>query len=170
MEELPVAATPLAQQVFDRHLAGARIDRRRPRARRRLARDAHTRIRARPLRDRDAQRKEVASGAAHLLAGREAEQAELAHLPHDVVAELVIAVELLRRRGDHLAREVAARVADCLLFVAKCKIHRDNPCRRWPTSTTRKASGSPAPCVTSTGRTSTRSATPGSTRTAAAPS
>ena len=64
-------------------------------------RDAHRLVDAAELLDRDAQPGEAPSsgrpGAAVLLRGGQAEEAELAHLLHDVGREVVIAVPLARR-------------------------------------------------------------------------
>ncbi len=99
------------------------VDRRRAEANRRLERDPDPGIAPRDLLDGDAQRQEIGAGATCLFGERQAEQAELAHLADDVVAELVVAVELHSRRHDHLAREVPARVADRLLLRGQFKIH-----------------------------------------------
>src|SRR5947207_8745752 len=132
---------------------------RRAEADRRLQRDAHARIGARDLLDRDAEGKEISARSPHFFRKRQTEKAKVPHLAHDVVAESMIPIELPRRRRDNLPREVATRVSNRLLFRSQCKIHCNNPCM-----TTQKRCTLPPASRTSTGPTSTRSAIRASTR------
>jgi hypothetical protein len=56
----------------------------------------------------------VTARAAVLLRERQAEQAELAHLPRDLRRELITLVELADLRGDDLLRELPHGLAQCL--------------------------------------------------------
>ncbi len=104
-------------------LAAELVDRRRAEADGGLERDADTGIRARDFLDCDAERKKIPACPSHVFGKRQPEKAELAHLADDVIAKLVMPVELLRRRRDHLAREVATRIPNRLLLLSQFKIH-----------------------------------------------
>src|SRR5581483_5101477 len=76
------------------------VDRRGTEAHGRLEGDADAGVGARDLLDGQAQREKVRAGPAVLLGEGQAEEAELAHLADDVVAEPVLTVELFGRRRD----------------------------------------------------------------------
>src|SRR2546428_6539947 len=87
------------------------MDRCRAQTHRRFEGDADAGVRPRDLLDRYAQGQEVRTRAAVLLGERQPEQTELAHAPDDVVAELVVAIELLSGGGHHPPRKDPAQLA-----------------------------------------------------------
>ena len=86
--------------------------------------DAHRLVDAADLLDRHAQAGEVAvlAGAAVLLGSGEPEQAELAHLLHDVDREVVVAVPLRGVRRDLGLGEVADAAAELLVLSDSSKV------------------------------------------------
>ena len=105
---------------------------------RRLQRDRHRLVDAADLLDRDAQAGEVTVLArpAVLLRRRQAEQAELAHLLHDVDREVVCLVPVGCVRGDLRLGEVSDAVAEVLVLPGQFEAHPESfgshprPCRR----------------------------------------
>ena len=86
-------------------------------------RDAHRLIDAAELLDRHAQRCEVAAGAAVLLGEDDPEQAEVAHLPHDVDREVVLDVPPGRVRCDLALGELAHHRAEHLVLLGQLPAH-----------------------------------------------
>ena len=113
------AAAGLGEPERAEHLAGAHVgqplallllgaepvDRHGAERHRGLQGDGHGRVDPRELLDGEAQREVVAALTAVLLGERQAEQAQLAHLPHDVVRERLLLVVL----ADHRRHDVVAR-------------------------------------------------------------
>ncbi len=93
----------------------------------RLQRDADSGVPPGQLLDGQAVAEKIRAGASVLLAKREPEEAQLAHLANYLVGESMLPVQLLRRRSYHLAGEVAAEIADPPLFVAELEIHGRHP-------------------------------------------
>src|SRR5207302_5462291 len=54
----------------------------------------------------------------------EPEDAQISHLPDDVVGKARVPVQLLGRRRDHVLRELPAEVANGTLLVAEVEVHR----------------------------------------------
>src|SRR5690606_6015957 len=85
--------------------------------------DAHRLIDPAELLDGDAQRGEVATGAAVLLGEHDAEQAELTHLLHDVDREVVLDVPAGRVRRDLTLGELSHHLAEHLVLLAQLPGH-----------------------------------------------
>ncbi len=89
-----------------------------------LQRDAQGLVDPPDLLDRDAQAGETALPAAVLLGGGHAEQAELAHLVHDLDGEVVLAVPLRGVRRDLGLGELADDLAERLVLGRQFEGHR----------------------------------------------
>src|SRR5581483_7569831 len=85
--------------------------------------DRDRRVDARQLLDRERVRHGVAAGAAVLLRDRDAHQAELGELAHELVREAPLAIELLGDRLDPRLRELPYRSAQELLLVGQLVVH-----------------------------------------------
>src|SRR4029077_6102624 len=102
------------------------VDRRRAQADRCFEGDADARVRPGNLFDGQAKGEKISAGSTVLFGKGKAEETNLPHLPLDVIAEPVLAVELLRSRSHHLPSEGAARVANRLLFGCQIEVHGPN--------------------------------------------
>ena len=89
----------------------------------RLEGDRHRVVDPRQLLDRDAQHREVAAAPAVLLRERDAEQPEVAHRPHDVDREVVVAVPRLRVRRDLALGELAHDPAQRVVLLGELHVH-----------------------------------------------
>ena len=101
-------------------------------------RDADRLVDPAELLDRDAEAGEVAvvAHAAELLRHDEAEQAEVAHLGHEVGREVVLPVPLGDVRLDLRLGELADDLAEVLVLLAQLE-HRCRSLRRWVPRITR---------------------------------
>ena len=91
-------------------------------------RDRHRRIDSRQLLDRDRVREGVRPGPAVLLGDRHPHQPELRELPHELVGEAALAVELLRDGRYVLLREVTDGGTDELVLGVEIEVQRASCC------------------------------------------
>ena len=86
-------------------------------------RDVNRRVDGGELLHRDAERREVGARTAQIFGDEEAEQAELAHLAHDVGGEHAFLVPFGGFRGEDLVREVPHDGTERVLFGTEVEVH-----------------------------------------------